>query len=460
MGNEIGRVRGGIVKRFRMEEAGTTPRREALAGFTTFMTMAYIIIVNPSILGSEELGGEAMNVDAVALATILSAAFATILMGLFANLPFALASGMGLNAYFAYTVVLGMGLPWEAALAAVFLDGIIFFVISILPIREKIIQGVPLSLKLATSVGIGLFIAFIGLQNAGLVVGADGAPYVRLGEVKGGAALVLVGLIATGIMLAFRVKGGVLFGILFTAAMGWISTWLGIMEGPAPAGISGVVALPDFTVLGETFGKMDFFTLFTEFNIVTILFTFTFVDLFDTAGTLMGLASKLNIIDERGSFKGAGRAFIVDSIGTIFGALLGTSTVTSYVESAAGVEEGGRTGFTSIIVGCLFLLAIFFTPLIGNIPPYATAPALIAVGLFMIEPVVRIDFRSVVDGMPAFLTIIVMPLTYSIANGLMFGILSYTFLKAITGKIEEVSVVMYVLTGIFVSKLVIDAMLY
>ncbi len=455
---EDGGIKERLVKRFKMKEAKTTPRREVLAGFTTFMTMAYIIIVNPSILGDEILGEEAMNVNAIALATILSAAFATIFMGLFANLPFALASGMGLNAFFAYTVVLKMGLPWEAALAAVFLDGVIFLIISIFPIREKIIRGIPLSLKLATSVGIGLFIAFIGLQKSGLVV-HDEITFVELGEVAGGAALVLVGLILTGIMLAFRVKGAILFGIIITAGMGWILTFFGVMQGEAPTGVSSIVAIPEFSALGSTFGKMDFRTLFKEFNIITIIFTFTFVDFFDTAGTLMGLASKLDIIDERGSFKGAGRAFIADSIGTMFGALLGTSTVTSYVESATGVEEGGRTGFTSIVVGCLFLLSMFFIPLIGSIPNYATAPALIAVGLFMTEPVMKIDFRSITEGLPAFLTIIMMPLTYSIANGLMFGILSYTFLKAITGNLKDVSIVMYVLTGVFVIKLILDALL-
>lgn len=444
---------GRIVGRFGMEEAGTNPKREAMAGFTTFMTMAYIIIVNPGILSTT-----GMSFDAVALATILSAAFITIFMGLFANLPFALASGMGLNAFFAFTVVAGMGLPWEAALAAVFLDGVIFLIISILPIREGIIRGIPLSLKLATSVGIGFFIAFIGLQSSGLVV-SNPDTFVGLGEMTGGAVLALIGLILIGIMLAFKVKGAVLLGIITTAVLGWILAWSGAApETTIPSGISGIVALPDFSSLGSTFGKMDFYTLFEHFDLITVLFTFTFVDLFDTAGTLMGLASKLDIIDERGSFKGAGRAFIVDSIGTIFGALLGTSTVTAYVESAAGVEDGGRTGFTSVVTGCLFLVAMFFIPLIGSIPHYATAPALIAVGLFMAEPVMKINFRSVTEGLPAFLTIIMMPLTYSIANGLMFGILSYTFLKAITGKLKDVSAVMYALSAIFLVKLVLDAL--
>lgn len=439
-----------IERYFGIRRAGSTLGTEIVAGVTTFMTMAYILFVNPNILAAA-----GMDPQAVLLATALSSGFATILMGFLANLPFALAPGMGLNAYFAFSVVIGMGIPWQIVLGAVFIDGIIFLILSLLPIRERIIQDIPMNLKLATSVAIGLFIAFIGLQQGGLVVNDD-ATLVALGDLSSPRTLVtLFGLLIIGILLALRIRGGLLLGVIATTVLGMFVQVPGEDGGfetiaPIPSGISDIVAVPDWNVLLQTFGQLQIMDALS-LGLAMVVFTFTFVDMFDTAGTLIGLSTKLGIVDQRGSFPGAGRALIVDAVGTSFGAVLGTSTVTSYIESAAGVAAGGRTGFTSLITGLLFLLSVFFWPLAGIIPAEATAPALIIVGLMMAEPVVRINFTDYTEGLPAFLTLVLMPLTYSIANGLIIGVLSYVLLKALTGRFQDVKPTMWVLAVLFVA---------
>jgi AGZA family xanthine/uracil permease-like MFS transporter len=421
---------------------------EIIAGLTTFMTMVYIVFVNPQILSAA-----GMDFDAVMLATILSASVITIIAGIYTNLPFALAAGMGLNAYFAYSVCVGMNISWQVALAAVFIDGIIFLTISILPIREDMVKAIPMSLKLGTSVGIGLFIALIGMVNAGLVV-SDPGTLISLGDLTAPATLLAIcGLILMVILTAFRVKGALLFGIIGATLLGWI---FGI---PArPESISDIVALPNFSSLSNTFLQMDFAGVF-KLGLVWVIITFTFVDLFDTLGTATGLATKLDMIDEKGSFKGARRLFIVDSIGTIFGSLLGTSTVTTYVESASGVLEGGRTGLTSVVTGLAFLSTLFLVPFARLIPPAATAPALIMVGLFMMEPVLKIDLKDITNALPAFLTIVAIPFTYSISNGIMLGIISYTIIKVLTKRWNEVSIAMYILTAIFIIYISYPALL-
>jgi len=418
---------------------GIDIHNEVIAGLTTFMTMVYIIFVNPSILS--EAG---MNFDAVMLATILGASITTIICGLYADLPFALAPGMGLNAYFAYSVCIGMGVSWQTALAAVFIDGVIFLIISILPIREKIMRSIPMCLKLGISVGIGLFIAFIGLINAGIVV-QNPSTTVAMGDLAAPTALLAIfGLCLMALLSALKVKGALLFGILATTLLGWV---FGI---PArPQSIGDIVALPDFSALSSTFLQMDFAGA-VQLGLVWVVITFTFVDMFDTLGTTTGLATKLDIIDDRGSFKGAREVFITDSIGTIIGAVLGTSTITTYVESASGVAEGGKTGLTSVVTGIAFLSTLFLVPFAKLVPSAATAPALIMVGLFMMEPVLKIDLKDVTNALPAFLTIVAIPFTYSISNGLMLGIISYTILKLLTGRRKEISATMIALTIVFV----------
>jgi AGZA family xanthine/uracil permease-like MFS transporter len=420
-------------------EKGIDVRNEVIAGLTTFMTMVYIIFVNPSILS--ETG---MNFDAVMLATVLSASITTIICGLYADLPFALAPGMGLNAYFAYSVCIGMGVSWQTALAAVFIDGVIFLIISILPIRERIMRSIPMCLKLGISVGIGLFIAFIGLINAGIVV-QNPSTTVAMGDLTAPTALLAIfGLCLMALLSALKVKGALLFGILATTLLGWV---FGI---PArPQSIGDIVALPDFSALSSTFLQMDFAGA-VQLGLVWVVITFTFVDMFDTLGTTTGLATKLDIIDDKGSFKGAREAFITDAVGTIIGAVLGTSTVTTYVESASGVAEGGKTGLTSVVTGIAFLSTLFLVPFAKLVPSAATAPALIMVGLFMMEPVLKIDLKDVTNALPAFLTIVAIPFTYSISNGLMLGIISYTILKLLTGRRKEISATMIALTVVFV----------
>jgi len=392
---------------FKLQENGTNIRTEVLAGITTFLTMAYILIVNPLILGDA-----GMDMGSVFMATAISSAIATFVMALAANLPVALAPGMGLNAFFAYTVVLGMGFSWQMALAAVFIEGLIFIGLSIFDVRERIVNSIPMNVKRAISVGIGLFIAFIGLQNAGIIVPYE-ATLVTLGDMTSGNALLgMIGLFAIGTLLALKVKGAILIGILATTVLGFP---LGITSLP-----SGSWLPPS---LAPTFAQFDFSMLFT-LDMLVVIATFLFVDIFDTAGTLIGVTTKGNLLDENGNIPKAKQALLADAIGTTVGALLGTSTVTSYIESASGMAEGGRTGLTSFTVGVMFLVAMFLSPLFLMVPAAATAAALVVVGLFMASAIKDIDFGDYTEAIPAFMTIIMMPLTYSISEGIMFGVVS------------------------------------
>ena len=436
-------------RRFSVSRSNSSVPTEVIAGLTTFMTMAYILFVNPNILGVT-----GMDKQAVLMATAIGAGVATIMMGIYAGLPFALAPGMGLNAYFAFAVCKGMGLPWQVALGAVFIDGVIFLILSILPVREMIVKGIPMNVKLAVSVGIGLFIAFIGLSEAEIVV-ANPATKVGMGNLLSpGVLLTLFGLFLTGFLMSRKVKGALLWGIIATTLVGLV-----VPDGKGATLTKlpdRIVALPSWDILSRTFGQMDIAGAL-GWGLFSIVFTFTFVDMFDTVGTFIGLAAKLGIIDKSGSFPGAGKGLVTDAVGTCVGALAGTSTVTTYVESAAGVAEGGRTGLTAVVTGLLFLLSLFLWPLAGVIPAQATAPALIIVGLLMMEPVLKIDFSDVTEALPAFLAIIMMPLTYSIANGLIWGILGYVVVKLLSGRSREVSPVMWVLALLFVVNIVVSS---
>jgi AGZA family xanthine/uracil permease-like MFS transporter len=425
-------------KFFKITENKSTLKTEIIAGITTFMTMVYILAVNPSILSDA-----GMDKDAVFTATALSAIIATLVMALVAKLPFALAPGMGLNAFFAYTVVLGMGYTWEFALTAVFLEGIIFLLLTAFNIRELIVNSIPLNIKHAISVGIGFFIAFIGLQSTGLIVD-NPATLVSLGSMKNPGVLIgLTGVLVTGILLAKKVKGALLIGIL-------ASTILGLFVGVTviPDDFQAVSLPPSIEPI---FFKFDFSQILS-FDMLIVLFTFLFVDMFDTVGTLVGVSSKADMLDKEGRVPRVKQALFADSIGTTVGAILGTSTVTTYVESAAGVAEGGKTGLTALTVAVMFGLALFFGPLFMIIPPEATASALIIVGLFMISPITKIDLNDFTEAIPAFLTIIMMPLTYSIAQGIVFGMLSYVFLKLLTGRHKEIKPIMYIIAFLFIIK--------
>ncbi|NLS44563.1 MAG: NCS2 family permease [Firmicutes bacterium] len=426
---------------FQLKTNGTDVRTELLAGITTFMTMAYIIIVNPSILGVT-----GMDKGAVMVATILGGVVGTLLMAFLSNYPFALAPGMGLNAFFAYTIVMGMGISWKVALAAVFIDGVIFLILSLLPVRRRIVNDIPMTLKLAVSVGIGLFIAFIGLQSAGVIVG-DPATLLSLGSISSpNVLLFVVGLAIMGVLVAYRVKGSLLLGILITTA---ISMIFGLS--PHPTGITDIVSKPPSLI--PTFMQMDFRGLF-DVGLIAVIFTFTFVDMFDTVGTLIGVSAKAGFLDKKGELPKADQALLADALGTIAGAVFGTSTVTTYVESASGVADGGRTGLTGVTVAVLFLLSLFFAPLVELIPGAATAPALVIVGIYMMEPVVKIDFSDFTEAIPAFLTIAMMPFAYSIAEGLVWGILGYVIIKFFARRTKEISVTMWVLAILFIIRFI------
>ncbi|MFO7731771.1 MAG: NCS2 family permease [Spirochaetia bacterium] len=425
-------------KLFKLKEHNTSVKTEVVAGITTFLTMAYILIVNPQILSNT-----GMDMGGVFTATALSAAIATLVMAFAANLPFALAPGMGLNAFFAFTVVLTMGYSWQFALTAVLLEGVIFIILTLLNVREAIINSIPKNVKRAISVGIGLFIAFIGLQNAGLIVNDD-ATLVVLGDVTSSVTLLaLIGLVLTGVLLAYKVKGSLLIGIVATTIIGLP---LGITSLP-----SGSWAPPS---LAPVLFQFDFSQVFT-IDMLVVLFTFLFVDMFDTVGTLIGVSTKAGIINKDGSIPNAKAALFADAIGTTVGACLGTSTVTTYVESAAGVAEGGRTGMTAFTTAILFLLALFVSPLFLMIPGAATAPALVLVGLFMMSPIIHIDFEDYTEAIPAFLTIIMMPLAYSIADGIMFGMLGYVALKLLSGKSKDVNFVTIIIAIVFLIKFIV-----
>lgn len=432
-------------------------KKEMMAGLTTFLTMAYIIAVNPQILS--EAG---MPVGPLVTATCLAAALGCLLMGVFANMPFALASGMGLNAYFAYTVVGQMGIPWEVALSAIFVEGIIFIILSFFKVREAVVNSIPKSMKLAVTGGIGLFIAFIGMANAGIVV-SDSATMVALGEFTPAVVITLIGLIIIAVLDKKGVKGSILWGILVSAIIGWVYAIINT-EAAANLGIYLPSGVFKFEGIGEIAMKVDLVHAFSPENIkmfITVIFTFLFVDFFDTVGTLVGVCSKAKMLDDEGNVPNAGKALMVDAVSTTAGSLMGVSTVTTYVESSTGVAAGGRTGYTAITTGILFLLAMFFSPIFIAIPACATAPALIYVGYLMLGAVTDIDFNNITEGVPAFLTIAAMPLTYSIGDGLTLGILSYViinFLYNILSKKDDkkvkVSWVMYILAVLFILKII------
>ena len=449
-------------KLFHLKENRTDVKTEVMAGITTFMTMAYILAVNPNILSAA-----GMDAKAVLIATSLAAFFGTMLMALLANYPFALAPGMGLNAYFAYTVVLTMGYSWQMALLAVFVEGIVFIVLSLTNVREAIFNAIPMTLKSAVSVGIGLFVAFVGLQNAKLIVNSD-STLLTYQHFKGetfhsigiGALLALIGVLLIAVMLIKNVKGAILYGILLTWVLGIVCELAGIYVPDPEAGMYSVIPTAfvsfDFSSLGQTFGQV-FHQDFSNFNLgnfIVVMFAFLFVDLFDTLGTLIGVASKADMLDENGKLPRIKGALMADAVATSVGAVLGTSTTTTYVESASGVTEGGRTGLTAATTAVLFLLASIFSPLFLTIPSFATAPALIVVGFYMMGAVVKIDFDDMTDAIPAFLTILIMPLAYSISEGIASGVISWTLINVLTGKAKEkkISPLMYVLTGLFIVK--------
>ena len=449
-------------KLFHLKENHTDVKTEVMAGITTFMTMAYILAVNPNILSAAGMGAKA-----VLIATSLAAFFGTMLMALLANYPFALAPGMGLNAYFAYTVVLTMGYSWQMALLAVFVEGIVFIVLSLTNVREAIFNAIPMTLKSAVSVGIGLFVAFVGLQNAKLIVNSD-STLLTYQHFKGetfhsigiGALLALIGVLLIAVMLIKNVKGAILYGILLTWVLGIVCELAGIYVPDPEAGMYSVIPTAfvsfDFSSLGQTFGQV-FHQDFSNFNLgnfIVVMFAFLFVDLFDTLGTLIGVASKADMLDENGKLPRIKGALMADAVATSVGAVLGTSTTTTYVESASGVTEGGRTGLTAATTAVLFLLASIFSPLFLTIPSFATAPALIVVGFYMMGAVVKIDFDDMTDAIPAFLTILIMPLAYSISEGIAIGVISWTLINVLTGKAKEkkISPLMYVLTGLFIVK--------
>ena len=426
---------------FKVREKGSTVRTELLAGMTTFIAMAYILFVNPNILADAGIPKEA----AIA-STVWIAALASLAMGIFANYPVALAPGMGLNAFFAYYVCGVLGLHWTVALGAVFFSGVLFLILTVGGIRQAIINAVPRDLKYAISVGIGLFIAFIGLKGTGLIV-ENSATYVSLGHVTAPTTLLsLFGLLLTAALMARNVHGSILIGIFVTTIFAMI---LGMT--PAPKGITDIVStsLPH---MGETFGQLDLAGAW-HYGLVSIIFTFTVVELFDNMGTLIGLTTKAKMVRPDGHIENIDKALTTDAVGTMVSAMFGTSTVTSYIESAAGIAAGGRTGLTAVAAGVLFLAALLFTPLIGLVPAFATAPALILVGALLMSEVGKIDFSDFTNALPVFLTIIMMPLTSSIANGFAFGFISYTVMKLCAGQYKKVSWIMYLVSIAFLINL-------
>ncbi len=451
-----------LEKFFKLKENKTDVKTEVLAGFTTFMTMAYILAVNPNILSDS-----GMDSSAVLAATAIASFIGCIAMALMANYPFALAPGMGLNAYFAYSVCIGLGVDWRIALAAVLVEGLVFIILSITNVREAIFNAIPITLKYAVSAGIGLFIAFIGLQGSKLVV-ADSSTlltYQRFKEnmssVGIGAVLALIGIIITAILLIKKVKGAILFGIIATYGLGIVCQLVGLYVPNPEVGMYSLY--PDFSnwfvfgSLSETFGqvfKADF-TAIKPMDFIVVVFAFLFVDIFDTLGTLMGVAAKADMLDENGKLPKIKGALMADAVATSAGAILGTSTTTTFVESASGVSEGGKTGLTATVTGVLFLLSgLFLAPIFMAIPSFATAPALIVVGCMMIGSVRKIDFDDYAEGIPAFLTIVCMPLMYSISEGIAVGFISYVLINLITGKAKakKINPLMYVLAILFICK--------
>lgn len=446
---------------FKLSAHGTSVQTEIIAGLTTFMTMAYVLFVNPSILAAA-----GMDKDAVLLATVIGSAVITIMMGLYVNYPIALAPGMGINAFFTYSVVIGMGVTWQIALGAVFLAGIVFIILTVTKFREVLVAAIPNSLKHAITVGIGLFIALLGLKMSGIMsiklslspetiavlietnghlVLHPGESLIQLGQFTPPVLLTLFGLLLTALLMARHIKGAILIGILATAVLGILIGEVSIPQGFRP------VSIPDFS--HNAFFALDIRGAL-KLGFVSVILTFVFVALFDAMGTMVGAATKAGLTDENGNIPKLGKAMTVDAIGSSFGALLGTSTVTAYVESAAGVSVGGRTGLTAIVVGVLFLLALFFTPLIHLIPDAATAPALIIVGGLMLESVKKINFGDATEYLPAFVTIIGMPFTYSISNGISFGLVLYPLMKLVTGRWREVHWLMWLLLALVICRFI------
>ena len=449
-----------LEKFFKLKENGTSVKTELIAGFTTFMTMSYILIVNPSILSDA-----GMDWGAVFTATAVSTVLSTLMMAFYAKYPFAVAPGMGLNAFFAYTIGLTFG--WQIALIAVFVEGILFVLMSLFKIREAIFDAIPRNLKLAVSVGIGLFIAFIGLVNGGVVIQGYGTP-VTVGDLGSiSVILTLVGIILTMIFLSLKIKGALLWGILATWALGIICQLTGIYVVNPEAGMYSLIPSGIFSAPPSVAGN-NIFSAFAHvqnnfnigiFDFLVVMFAFLFVDVFDTIGTVIGVSEKAGFMDKDGKLPRVKQVLLSDAVGTIIGAGLGTSTTTTYIESAAGVAEGGRTGLTALTTAVLFGIALFFSPIFFAIPAFATAPTLILVGFLMMQNVVKIDFTDPTEGIPAFLGIIIMPLTYNIAEGIIFGVLSYVILKLATGKSKDVSVVMGIISVLFVLKMLSQAIL-
>ncbi|MGO5065158.1 NCS2 family permease [Clostridium sporogenes] len=423
---------------FKLKENGTSFKTEVLAGITTFMTMAYILVVNPGILSQA-----GMDFGAVFTATALSAAIATMLTGLYAKLPFAQAPGMGLNAFFAFTIVKQMGYSWEFALTAVFLEGIIFILLTAFNVREAIVNSIPNNIKKSISVGIGLLISFIGLDNAHVIIHPkDGGTIVALGNITSGDALLaIIGILVTGVLLAKNIRGALLIGIVITTLIG---IPMGITKVP-----TSFFSMPPS--LSPIFFKFEWHNIFTP-NMFIALFTLLFMDMFDTVGTLVGVATKAKMLDENGNVPRVKEALFCDAIGTTLGACLGTSTVSTFVESASGVAEGGRTGLTAVSTAVMFTIALFISPIFIMIPSPATAPSLILVGLFMMSPIKEIELEDFTEAIPAFLTIIMMPLSYSISDGIVFGVVSYIVIKTLTGKVKEVSLTTFIIGALFVLK--------
>lgn len=425
-----------LKKLFGFDPAKTTVRTEMLAGITTFLTMSYILAVNPSMFSL--LDG--MSAGAVFTATALAAVVGCLTMALWAKLPFGLAPGMGLNAFFVFTVCMGMGYSWQFALTAVFIEGLIFIILTLTNLREAIVNAIPASLKNAIGAGIGLFIAFIGLQNAGIIANND-ATLVSLGEITEGSPLLgLIGLVITGVLVVKDVRGGLLIGILLTTLIG------------IPMGITnyqGLVSAPHS--LSDIFCKFEWENIFT-LDMLVVVFTFLFIDMFDTIGTLVGVCTKANMLNPDGTIPRVKQAFMADAIATTVGACLGTSTTTTYVESASGVAQGGRTGLTAFVVACCFAISLFFSPIFLAIPSAATAPVLVIVGLFMLGPIKNIKLDDYAESIPAFITIVMMPLAYSISDGILLGMISYVVLNVLCGNFKRITPAMYVLAILFILK--------
>lgn len=425
-----------LTKLFGFNPKETTVRTEVLAGITTFLTMSYILAVNPAMFSL--LDG--MPGGAVFTSTALAAIIGTLAMAFWGKLPFGLAPGMGLNAFFVYTVCMGMGYSWQFALTAVLIEGILFIIMTITNIREAIVNAIPQSLRYAIGAGIGLFIAFIGLQNAGVIIN-DNATLVVLGDITSGSALLsLIGLLITGFLYAKNVRGAMLIGILLTTLIG---IPMGVTE------FKGILSAPES--IAPIFCQFEWENIFT-LDMLVVVFTFLFIDMFDTVGTLVGVCTKVGLVDENGHVNRIKEAFMADAIATTAGAMLGTSTTTTYVESASGVAQGGRSGLTAFVIACCFAVTLFFSPLFLSIPAAATAPVLIIVGLLMLEPVRRIPFDDFTEAIPAFVCLIMMPMSYSISNGILLGMITYTVLNLICGNFKKLSPAMYILATLFILK--------